>query len=137
MNHPDKTRWLRRLENFDRALSQLGTACELEEYSDLERAGLVQTFGFTFELAWKVLKDLLFHEGVDAKTPREVIRQSFAMGYIGEDDAETLLDALDQRNLLSHVYLEDAAVEAERLINETYYPLLLRVHRALEARRTS
>lgn len=102
MSNTDEIRWHQRLDNFGKAMAQLKAACNQEEYSDLERAGLVQMFEFSFELAWKVLKDLLFYEGFDAGTPRAVIRTAFTAGYLSEDDSEVFLDALDKRNLLSH-----------------------------------
>ena len=46
-----------------------------------------------------------------------------------------MLDALDKRNLLSHVYLIDVAQQAETLIKEDFHPVLLRLHRTLDARR--
>ena len=82
------------------------------------------------------LKDLLFDEGHDVKTPRAVVRKSFEVDYIDESDCETLLDALDKHNLLSHAYLLDVAQQAETLIKECYHPALLELHRTLDARRT-
>jgi nucleotidyltransferase substrate binding protein (TIGR01987 family) len=137
MSNTDEIRWQQRLENFGRALAQLEKACDKEDYSDLERAGLVQMFEFSFELSWKALKDLLFYEGYGVKSPREVIRKSFETEYINEDDSEIFLDALGKRNLLSHTYEEETALEAERLIKERYCPLLRRIYDALESKRTS
>ena len=136
MSNSDERRWQQRLDNFGTALAQLTNACERERYDDLERAGLIKTFEFSFELAWKVLKDLLFYEGHEEKVPRGVIRKSFEVDYIDEDDCETLLDALDKRNLLSHTYWSDVAREAEALIKERYYPVLMRLHATLDAKRT-
>ena len=122
MSNSDERRWQQRLDSFAMALAQLTNACERPRYDDLERAGLIKTFEFCFELSWKVLKDLLFYEGHDVKVPRAVIRKSFEVDYIDESDCETLLDALDKRNLLSHTYWSDVALEAETLIRERYYP---------------
>ena len=83
-----------------------------------------------------MLKDLLYYDGYDVKVPRAVIRKSFEVEYIGESDCETLLEALDTRNVLSHAYLLDVAEEAETLIKERYHPVLLRVYQTLDARRT-
>ncbi len=135
MSNLDEARWMQRLESFESALSQLTDACDITEYSDLERAGLVQTFEFSFELAWNTLKDLLFFEGYDEKAPRSVIRKSFEAGYLGEDDCEALLDALDKRNLLSHTYRKELALEAEALIRNGYHPALLRLRATLNERR--
>jgi len=127
VSNTDEVRWHQRLENFRKALAQLEAACDLDEYSDLERAGLVQTFEFSFELGWKTLKDLLFYDGYDEKTPRDVFRRAYEVGYMNEEDAETGFDALDKRNLLSHTYDEETAEEAVGLIKEKYTPILLRL----------
>ena len=137
MSNADERRWQQRLDNFGTALAQLTKACDREKYDDLERAGLIKTFEFCFELSWKVLKDLLFYEGHDVNVPRAVIRKSFEVDYIDEDDCEILLDALDKRNLLSHTYWRKVAREAESLIKEDYYPVLLRLYRALDVKRTA
>jgi nucleotidyltransferase substrate binding protein (TIGR01987 family) len=127
MANTDEIRWRQRLANYEKALAQLNDACGLESYTPLERAGLVQMFEFSFELAWKVLKDLLFYEGYDEKTPREVLRRAFETEYLDEADGETLLDALLKRNLLSHTYEERIALEAEELIRKKYAPALRRL----------
>ena len=136
VSNADERRWQQRLDTFGTALAQLTNACDREGYDYLELAGLIKTFEFSFELSWKVLKDLLFYEGHDVKAPRAVIRKSFEVEYVDESDCETLLDALDKRNLLSHAYLLDVAHEAETLIKERYHPALLRLQRTLDTRRT-
>ncbi len=132
MTNRDAMRRQQRLQNFGRALIRLETACAQEEYSELERAGLAQMFEFTLELAWKTLKDLLFYEGLDVKTPREAIRKAFETGYLTEEDTETLLDALAKRNLLSHTYEEQTAKEAERLIKHRFTPVFRKLYNCLQ-----
>ncbi|MBC6414498.1 MAG: nucleotidyltransferase substrate binding protein [Chromatiales bacterium] len=131
MDKPKKTRWLQRFDNFDQFFPQLTQACEIAEYDDLGHAGLIKTFELCFDLSWKVLKDLLSYEGYDVTVPREVIRKSFEAHYINEGDCEILLEALDKRNVLSHVYRADIALEVEALIKKYYYPTLLRLHATL------
>ena len=131
MSNSDEIRWKQRLENFGNAISQLTSACDIDEYTELEQAGLIKTFEFCFELSWKVLKDLLYYEGHDVNGPRAIIRKSFESGYIDEFDCEILLDALEKRNLLSHVYRENAALEAVTLIKEQYYFVLQRMYETL------
>ena len=116
-------RWHQRLENFGKALARLETACSQERYSELERAGLVQMFEFTLELSWGTLKDLLFYEGFEVRTPRDAIRRAFEAEYLTEEETETLLKALIKRNVLSHAYDEKTAEEAERLIKGLFTPL--------------
>lgn len=134
MSSTDETRWKQRLESFSVALKKLSEACAQDSYSDLERAGLVKTFEFCFGLSWNVLKDLLFYEGYEEKGPRSAIRRSFEVDYIDEQDCELLLEALEKRNILSHAYRKNAALEAESLIKDRYHPVLVRLHATLKAK---
>ncbi len=99
-------RWQYRFRNFSRAYSLLREAAEADpkRLSDLEREGLIQRFEYTFELAWKTLKDRLEYDGVQVPTatPRKVIRSGFAAGLI--DDGEAWIDMLTDRNAMSHQY---------------------------------
>ncbi|MBI5526704.1 MAG: nucleotidyltransferase substrate binding protein [Deltaproteobacteria bacterium] len=137
MSNADEIRWQQRFINFEKAMAKLEAACAVDEYSDLERAGLVKTFEFSFELAWKTLKDLLFYEGYEEKTPREVLRRAFEAGYLDDAATETVLDALDKRNLLSHTYDEDAAAEAVGLIKNRFAPVLRAILTRLKEKRAS
>ena len=115
-------RWKLRFANLQKALARLEEACDQETYSNLELAGLVQTFEFTFELCWKTLKDLLTAEGYIVNSPRETIRKAFEMSLI--DDAEHWFAALDSRNILSHIYNEATAKQAETWIKNDFAPML-------------
>jgi len=130
----DETRWKQRLDSFGTALEQLNEACAQDSYSNLERAGLIKTFEFCFELSWNVLKDLLSYEGYTVKVPRTAIRRSFEVGYLDEHDGELLLEALEKCNVLSHAYRRDVALEAVTLIKDRYHPVLVRLHATLSAR---
>jgi nucleotidyltransferase substrate binding protein (TIGR01987 family) len=115
-------RWKLRFENFQKALTRLEEACAQEEYNNLELAGLVQTYQFTFELCWKTLKDLLTSEGYEVNSPKETFRKAFEMSLI--DDVEHWFNALESRNLLSHIYNESTAKQAEACIKNEFTPML-------------
>ena len=135
MSNADEIRWLLRFDNYERALARLRDACGMDEYSELEVAGLVHTFGFTFNLAWNVLKDLLYYEGTESGTPRQAIESAFTADLISEDDSKTLLHAMLNRNRLEHIYDEDEAKEAIALIKNEYMPVFERIYAELDARR--
>jgi nucleotidyltransferase substrate binding protein (TIGR01987 family) len=138
MSNTDPIRWKQRLQQFTKAEQRLSEAL-LDGYgalSRLEQEGVIQRFEYTFELAWKVLKDLLFYEGFDVKSPREVIRQAFETEYLNEADTETALDALEKRNLLTHTYEESTMLEALELIEGQFQPMLNRLLKTLEKRTT-
>jgi len=117
-------RWKQRLENLNKAGKRLNDACQQQSYNDLERAGLVQTFEFSFELTWKTLKDLVEYEGYEVASPRSVIRTALQANHITPEQCETLLEALNKRNLLTHTYNEDNALEAQRLIINDFSPVI-------------
>ena len=106
-------RWQYRYRNFTDALTLLREAAgrEPESLNDLEREGMIQRFKYTFELAWKTLKDRLEHEGIELATvtARTVIREAFAAGMI--DDGQGWMDMLKDRNAMTHEY-DQAAFEA-------------------------
>ena len=115
-------RWKQRLENFERAFSLFKETFEKnpDEMSDLEKEGVIQRFEYTFELAWKTLKDYLVYSGValDQFTPRSVIKHAFAAKII--KDGQTWINMLEQRNLMSHTYDSDIFEAVFNSISEHY-----------------
>jgi hypothetical protein len=63
-------RWKQRFVHFRKAFLLLEQTMTIAHPSEAERAGLIQFFEMSFELAWKVLKDCLEAEGF---TGRKVI----------------------------------------------------------------
>jgi nucleotidyltransferase substrate binding protein (TIGR01987 family) len=120
-------RWKQRFKNFERGFILLRSALEertLESYSELELEGLVQRFEYTFELAWKTLKDYLEYTGIvlEQITPRSVIKAAFAAKII--TDGQVWIDMLAQRNLMSHVYDSKKFKEATVAIKGSYLNVL-------------
>lgn len=107
---PDTPRWVQRFHHFDGALVLLreGVALLEGEVHPIVQEGLVQRFEYTFELAWKTLKDYLVWKKVTLvrSGPADVIRAAFAADYI--TDGTVWMDALDARNEMSHVYKRQA-----------------------------
>lgn len=124
--------WLQRLDSFGAALARLDQACAMDSYTDLERAGLVQTFMFTYELSWKTLQSLLAFLGFIVNSPRDTFRQAFEAGYLDEDDCEALLRALVTRNRLSHISSADEARYADDSIKGEFLEVLRRLQITLE-----
>ncbi|MCK5543388.1 MAG: nucleotidyltransferase substrate binding protein [Desulfobacterales bacterium] len=124
-------RWKQRFQNFEKAFSQLKNAVtQLETLSDLEKEGMIQRFEYTFELAWKTLKDYLEENNVDAKFPREVIKQSFKYEII--NDGDIWLEMLEQRNLMAHTYEEKIFKNTVNKISKTYFAAISQVYQYLK-----
>ena len=130
--NPD--RWKQRLQNLMKAQQRLERACAQDSYNELELAGLVQTFEFSFELTWKTLKDLLEFEGFDVASPRSIFRTALEAKHITSQQCETMLEALIKRNLLSHTYDERNAAQAKALILNSFSPVITQITLTLEAK---
>ncbi len=125
-------RWKQRFQNFDKAFKRLADAILIirkDPDNVLLQAGLIQTYEFTFELAWKTLKDYLEMEGFTVPSPRATLRQAFQCGYIQQGDV--WLKALNDRNLTAHTYDDEIAKEVIADIQQTYYFLLKDLHQWL------
>jgi len=101
-------RWKQRFDNLQRAHRRLLWALEIEQQdpeNDLIRMAVIKAYEFTFELSWKTLKDFLAYNGIDAKLPRDVLKQAFATGLIRE--GQLLIDMLEERYLAGLQQLHD------------------------------
>lgn len=118
---------LQKVENYQNALKRLKEAIAryLTAPSDtLYRDGLIQRFEFTFELAWKSLKEYMEDQGVVMTiiSPRSVLKEAYAAGMI--DNPDIWNEAVDSRNLMSHIYDEETAISiADRVSSEFIVPL--------------
>ena len=103
----------RRIDLFLQLLGRLADACAQPE-DEFVRDAVIQRFEFTFELAWKLLKDKLAAEGVEVATPRQSLQAGVAARLI--DDANLWTELLRMRNLTSHTYDEKLARRVYRFV---------------------
>lgn len=115
-------RWKQRFANYKKATTQLEEFIEKGELNKFEVQGLIQCFEYTFELAWKTMKDYLELEVFEVKSPRGTIQTAFQTQLVTE--GHIWIDALEKRNLMAHTYDEGVAKEAEQLIKQKYYPVI-------------
>ena len=119
-------RWRQRFDNYRKALFLLSDALKdgADKLSLLEKEGTLQRFEFTFELAWKVMKDYLESGGViiDPLTPKNVIKQAFAAKII--DEGQIWIDMLLSRNLMSHTYDFTKFEEISKDVEKKYLPAM-------------
>ena len=112
-------RFEERKVDFKKSTNRLNEALK-EEATNLEIDGILHRFEFTFELAWKTMKDCLEDQGIVSrvKTPREIIKEAFAAGLI--ENGEIWMDMMISRNELSHLYDEETSREIFDDIKEKY-----------------
>jgi nucleotidyltransferase substrate binding protein (TIGR01987 family) len=131
--NPD-IRWKQRFQNFDRAFVLLRDALENgpDSLNPLEKEGVIQRFEFSFELAWKTLKDFMEQDGFvfPTITPRQVLKDGFAAKILS--DGQVWVDMLDHRRLLSHTYNLAKFEEAVNAVHERYLVAFDQLHEFLQ-----
>ena len=124
-------RWKQRFQNFEKALGHLTEALEIEQPDLLQKAGIIQFFEMSYELAWNTLKDYLEEQGfIDVNSPGSAIKKAFEIGLI--EDGHTWMDLLLDRNLTAHTYDKEKATEVKELIHEKYFPVLTELYETLK-----
>jgi nucleotidyltransferase substrate binding protein (TIGR01987 family) len=134
MNKKEDIRWKQRFDNFEKAFILLKEAIEndLNQLNQLEKEGIIQRFEYTFELAWKVLKDKMQDDGIimEIISPKYVVRKAFETKYI--NDAETWLLMIGDRNLMSHTYNFSKFEEIILSIKDKYLNILIKLYEFLK-----
>jgi len=142
-------RWEQRFSIYKKALSKLAGAVKYIEYNfldednpeenenlgfilnDLVKQGLIQSFEFTYELAWNVMKDFASSQGiVDIRGSRDAAREAFAMKLIKNGDV--WMEMIKSRNKTIHTYNEETANEIFLKIIQEYLPAFIEFQNTMD-----
>lgn len=115
-------RYEERKGDFYNAFDRLKEATK-EEYNQITVDAILHRFEFTFELAWKTVKDYLDYLGYSYKngSPREVIQNGYKQGII--KDGELWIEMMLSQNQLSHIYDEKTSRDIYKKIVDEYIKL--------------
>ena len=117
------SRSINRYLSFCKSLSALEKAKDRNPEDEFVLSGTVQKFSLTFDISWKVMKDIIVkHHGIQtfaAGSPKETLRTAQSVGLIDDD---IWLDMLDDRNELTHDYDGEMAGECFSKIINSYIP---------------
>ena len=124
-------RFEERKQDLINATNRLKEALD-EEENELMIDAVLHRYEFTFELAWKTLRDYLEYSGVAINTgsPREVIKESFAHNLIS--DGEVWIKMMLARNSLSHLYDEETSRQVYNEIKNEYINQIQKLIETLE-----
>lgn len=107
------------LKSLKMANARLDDALK-EKYSQLVRDAIIQRFEFTFELAWKSMRQCLkARYEKDINNPRDVIEESYKNKMIDDFGAWKVL--LRTRNFTTHLYDENESENAYKTIKKHKY----------------
>lgn len=116
-------RFIQRFNNFLKAFIQFEKAVKLAEsrkLSELEQQGLIQSFEYTHELVWNVLKDFLQAQGVkEIFGSINATREAFAVGLIS--NGEVWMKMIEHRNKTVHTYNQELSDEIYSAIVKNYF----------------
>ena len=112
-------RFEERQSDYKKALLKLKEALQ-EEPTEIVIDGILHRYEFTFELAWKTIKDYLEYMGIVNKvgSPRENIQLAYQQGII--NDGELWIEMMLSRNSLSHLYDEETSRKIYNDIKNKY-----------------
>jgi len=72
--------------------------------------GSILRFEFCVEISWKLVKKMLMDiEGIEALSPKKALQAAYQLDWI--EDEQAWLQMLNDRNLTSHTYREEYALE--------------------------
>jgi len=126
--------------DLGKAISALNTSLKIDlqlydsNVIDTLKNGQIQKFEYNIELLWKTMKAYFFEgRGISLKYSKEIVKYYFEEELIDEFTYQILIEALDSRNALSHVYKEEVFLEIypkiktyAAAIETTYLTLKLR-----------
>lgn len=112
-----------KFDNFKNAVKRLNeanTAYKKDRDNSLYRDSIIKRFEFSFELAWKALREFIFEQGykLEVASPKNVISFAYCEGFLS--DEQIWLDMLKSRNNTAHEYGDDLSREIADTISTRY-----------------
>ena len=124
-------KFINRYNTFCKSLQNLEKSKTAAPKAAFVLEGTVLNFSLTFDISWKVMKDILIKKlGIldfAIGSPRETLQQAFTNKLIQDD---RWLQMLRLRNRLAHDYDGSYAAASFSEIIDVYYPLFVQFKEA-------
>ena len=119
-----ESKYINRYHTFCKSLKNLEKSRHADPKADFVLEGTVLNFNLTFDIAWKVMKDILIKQlGIldfAIGSPRDTLRQAFTNRIIDDDK---WMEIMKVRNQLAHDYDGTFATQKFQDIINDYYSL--------------
>lgn len=128
-----ENKFINRYRTFCKSLKNLEKSLGADPKADFVLEGTALNFNLTFDISWKVMKDILIKKleilGFAVGSPRETLQQAFTNGIIADD---RWMQMLRVRNQLAHDYDGTFAAEKFQDIINVYYHLFEELRKNVE-----
>ena len=126
-----ENKFINRYNTFCKSLQNLEKSKTADPKAAFVLEGTLLNFSLTFDISWKVMKDILIKKlGIldfAIGSPRETLQQAFTNKLIQDD---RWLQMLRLRNRLAHDYDGSYAAASFSEIIDVYYPLFVQFKEA-------
>ena len=126
-----ENKFINRYNTFFNSIQNLEKSKTADPKAAFVLEGTVLNFSLTFDISWKVMKDILIKKlGIldfAIGSPRETLQQAFTNKLIQDD---RWLQMLRLRNRLAHDYDGSYAAASFSEIIDVYYPLFVQFKEA-------
>ena len=106
-------------ESYKKSIDRLAEILK-EPKTIANRDSAIQRFEFTTELAWKSAQKFLYEKGIDCRSPKDCLKESFKYGLL--EDNPLWLKIIEDRNITVHTYDENDADQIYDRLSQ-YFPL--------------
>ena len=128
-----ENKFINRYNTFCKSLKSLEKSCTADPKADFVLEATVLNFNLTFDISWKIMKDILVKQlGVldfSLGSPRGTLQQAFQNGLINDD---RWIQMLKDRNRLAHDYDGTFAATSFQVIVDEYYHLFVKLRDSME-----
>lgn len=119
-----ESKYINRYHTYCKCLGNLEKSKNADPNADFVLEGTIMNYNLTFDIAWKVMKDILIKQleilDFAVGSPRETLQQAFTNRIIEDDN---WMQMLKTRNQLAHDYDGTFAAEKFDDIIHIYCPL--------------
>lgn len=131
-------KFYKRFESFQKSLAALAEVRQRDLNDSFVLSGTGAKFSITFDLAWKVMKDIIIQDyavvDFPKGSPREVLRKAFGFRLIQSD---LWMEMLKNRNELTHDYDGEIIKDICHEIAGKYIDLFFDFQNVVEKRYTN
>ena len=111
----------RRFQSFCNSLDALAEARERDLTDSFVLSGTSAKFSITFDLSWKVMKDILVQyyaiTGFVTGSPRDVLREAFKANLISDDEWMDMLDSEIVKTYCNTIVKEYIASQPDHILS--------------------